>query len=241
MAQIGVAEAARRLAVSVARVHQRIADGSLPAVRVGAQWVIDEAALMPVSELRAPGRPLSRRSAWALVAMAERTEAVLGQLAGSERSRARQRLGDLLAVSASDAVSSEADVQRVAAWLRSVLRSRAVRRLYHAAPRDLPDLRDDDRLVLSGLSDERSGIAAGDVVEGYVSFNVLPAVVDDHLLSPDRKDSNVVLHVVAPDCWYAVDGVGPLLLAADLAEHRGPREEARAVELLRRIAPEAPS
>ena len=54
---ISVAEAARRLGVGVPRIHQRIADGSLRAERIGSQWVIDEALLPSVLEPSRAGRP----------------------------------------------------------------------------------------------------------------------------------------------------------------------------------------
>jgi len=231
---ISVAEAARRLGVGVPRIHQRITDGSLRAVRVGSQWVIDEASLAPVAESRAPGRPLSHRSAWALLALSQSDHRALDALAPAERSRARDRLHRLLMQSPPGVRPSEVEVQAAATLLRSWFRNRAERRLYRASPRDLPDLRDDDRLALSGLSHPRSGIAAGDLVEGYLAAEYVDSVVADHLLSAPAadRDANVVLHIVAA----APGPTAPLLLAADLAEHRRPREEARAAELLREIA-----
>lgn len=71
MASVSVAQAAERLGVSVPRIHQRIADGSLLAERIGAQWVIDERSLLRTQERSKAGRPLSARSAWAVVAVAE--------------------------------------------------------------------------------------------------------------------------------------------------------------------------
>lgn len=49
MARVSVAEAARRLGVGVPRIHQRIADGSLRAERLGSQWVVDELSLLQVA------------------------------------------------------------------------------------------------------------------------------------------------------------------------------------------------
>ncbi|MGK2875717.1 MAG: hypothetical protein ACSLEW_08755 [Nocardioides sp.] len=48
------------------------------------------------------------------------------------------------------------------------------------------------------------------------------------------RDANVVLHVVSDGQYPYSDS--RLRLAADLAEHRGPREEARAAELLHELA-----
>lgn len=237
---VSVAEAARRLGVGVVRVHQRIADGSLPAERVGSQWVIDEASLSSVLESNRAGRPLSERSAWALLAFSQDPH-LLDGLASWERARASNRLRQLLAGSGPEDALSEDQVRATAKALRSLLRKRAERRLFRASPRDLPDLRQDDRVVLSGLSHPRSGLASGDLVEGYVAVDGLDGLVNEYLFSRAKaeKGSNVVLHVgsIVPD---GDDAMASLLLAADLAEHRRPREEARAAELLREIARQHP-
>jgi excisionase family DNA binding protein len=222
VAHISVAEAAQRLGVSVGRVHQRIADGSLRAERLGSQWVIDEAALLSVAESRSPGRPLSERSAHAILALSC-GDVQMGSFAASERARAKERLKALF--------EERSDV---AALVRSMLRNRAERRLFRASALDLPGMREDGRLVLSGISHPASGIASGDLVEGYIESGDLDAFIRDHLLVAARSDgdANVVLHAVA----QRPDDIAPLLLAADLAEHRGPREEARAAELVAALA-----
>jgi excisionase family DNA binding protein len=236
--QISVAEAARRLGVGVARVHQRIADGSLPATRIGAQWVIEEAALIAVSE-RVSGRPLSRRSARALIALSLGDQDAIQGYAPAERSRARERLQRLLAPSIE---RSEAEVHALAVLLRAWLGMRAERRRYRVSPGDLTDLRKDGRLVQSGVSHPRSGISAGDVIEGYVGVSHIDEIVLDYLLSSvtSGREANVILHVVADGMPRAADVHGLLVLAADLVEHRGPREEARAFDLLRQLAQEHP-
>jgi hypothetical protein len=118
--------------------------------------------------------------------------------------------------------------------LRLMLANRAVRQVFRANTRDLRDLRADARLVLSGLSDPRAEIAAGDIVEGYVKQADLGHLIRDYLLTQavdqaSRQQANVVLHAsIRP-----VPRPAPLLLiAADLADHRTPREESRAVEIL---------
>ena len=67
------------------------------------------------------------------------------------------------------------------------------------SPRDLPDVRDDERVHLSGVSLTESDMSAGGVADGYVSSDDLEDLVVDHLLSPaPRPRANVILHVVAP-------------------------------------------
>ena len=251
MARIGVAEAAQRLNVSERRVQQRIADGSLPAERIGQRWAIDERDLLPLLDQGVAGRPVSQRSAWALIAASfmlldlpdrhgeDRASEWLARLASSERIRARKRLRDLLAHSLNPA--SEEDIAQVGRDLRVLLGRRADRLLMRASPQDLADLRADDRLVLAGLSRPESGIASADLVEGYIDAANRDQLVDDYLLEQvlREEDANVILHVVpdevarhAPGLWREAPAVLPLVLAIDLAEHHRPREQARAVALV---------
>jgi len=139
------------------------------------------------------------------------------RLSRSSRSRAIHRLAD--------AVESR-DHERLLAWLSN----RASRRTFVAAPSDLNALRGDSRLLASGVSDPRSGMEDLRVLEGYVKQADLAELVSDHWLERPGIDDrpNVILHVspVVPPA------IGPMLLAADLAEHSGPRELVRAHELL---------
>jgi excisionase family DNA binding protein len=260
-----VSQAADRLGVHAQRVHQRIADGSLPAVRVGHQWAIDEADLARLDR-RASGRPLSEKSAWVMAAVAaamavvgssakdgdvpvvldnEAAAALPLSIAASDRSRARARLRSLLSkalesVGNEDEESAAADV---AAELRALLRNRAARRLFRCSPRDLDDLRSDRRIRLSGISLRDSGIASADIVEGYVADQDLDNLINEFLLSDARHlDANVVLHVVNPGAVFewSVEPDNWLLLAADLAEHHRPREVARAVQLVHAVAEHSP-
>lgn len=75
-------------------------------------------------------------------------------------------------------------MQETAALLRSWFRNHADRVGYRAAPRDLPALRDDARLTPSGLSHPQSGLASGDLAEGYVNatdVNAIDTVIDVRL------------------------------------------------------------
>jgi excisionase family DNA binding protein len=228
---MSVAEAARRLGVSVPRIHQRIADGSLRAERIGSQWVIDELSLLRVAERRIPGRPLSPRSAWALIAMVEGDREALARLAAVERARAGVRLEKLLAQPATTPME-EGDVQWIAADLRLLLGKRASRELRKAADADLADLRRDSRWQ-SVVTPVASGIAMLDI-DGYLKADDLKSLAEDFLLMPADADANVVIHVLPKG--QKTYPQSKLLLAADLAERRGPREEARAAELLREVA-----
>jgi len=231
MGAVSVAQAAERLGVSVPRIHQRIADGSLVAERIGSQWVVDERSLLHIQERSKPGRPHSARSAWAVIAVSENDRDRLRPSGPAAWARARMQLKRLLEP-ALDPASGEEAVGYLAVSLRSVFRNRAQRRLFRAAPADLADLRADDRwAMLVDLG--ASGIASADV-EGYLGESEVAGVVRDYLLVEADSDANIVLHVI-PDAQYPYPD-SRLRLAADLAEHRSPREEARAAELLHELA-----
>ena len=76
----------------------------------------------------------------------------------------------------------------------------------------------------------RSRMSAANVAEGYVFAGDLQLFRRAHLLRPGGSDPNVILHVVADLPEHPVP---LLLLAADLAEHDGPRELGRARALIR--------
>lgn len=212
MALIGVREAAERLSITPRRVLQRIEDGTLPSVRVGNQWAIDPAHL-PLAQARS-SRALSVRMAWGLLDLLDGGEP---DVAATERKRLHAYAARLR-----DAVDP-------AALLRAWMSSRAERLEYRAAAADLDDLRDDDRLLRSGVSAEDSFIVSP-VAEAYVRERDLEELVDDYFLVPaTRPDGNVVLHV-APEIPARITWP---IMAADLAEHLGSRESARVTELVR--------
>jgi hypothetical protein len=193
--------------------------------------LVEQVVQVRVAERSTSGRPLSARSAWALIATAEGDREALAELAAVERARAGTRLEKLLALAAV-APQREADVRRIASELRSLLGKRASRELRKAAAADLADVRQDLRWQ-SLVSSAASGIAMLDV-DGYVAASDLKSLTDDFLLMPAGRDANVAIHVL-PEGQKAYPQ-SRLLLAADLADRRGPREEARAAELLHEVA-----
>jgi hypothetical protein len=193
--------------------------------------LVEQVVQVRVAERSTSGRPLSARSAWALIATAEGDREALAELAAVERARAGTRLEKLLALAAV-APQREADVRRIASELRSLLGKRASRELRRAAAADLADVRQDLRWQ-SLVSSAASGIAMLDV-DGYLAASDLKSLTDDFLLMPAGRDANVAIHVL-PEGQKAYPQ-SRLLLAADLADRRGPREEARAAELLHEVA-----
>jgi excisionase family DNA binding protein len=218
---LSVGQAAAKLGVSERRMRALIYAGSVHAERVGSQWTVDEAALARYSPNVA--RPLSPRNAWGLL---ELSAGLRPALSPSELSRARKRLSAL--------GNSRSPEQLLRSWFAQ----RSERRVYRASHLDISDLRDDGRLLVSGASHAESGISAGDLAEGYVAAPDQAALVAEYLLTEGTDDrGNVVLHVFDPDQVAAerlaglLEGQG-LLLAVDLAEHRSPREERRAAQLV---------
>ena len=272
MALRGVPEVAASWGVSPRRVRQLIDAGSLPATRVAGRWLVEETAVEAARE-RWAGRPLSWRSAWAVVLASlehARPASRPGQpadantpggravpaeswwvwwagLDGTERARARARWNRLSAavqaVPPGAGPGSEEAAADVASSLRSLLSGRARRVVLSAMADDVPDLRADPRVAGSGVSSAAAGISAGTAVEGYVRESDVVGLRRDYLLRgegwrpgaptrPGAGGGDVVLHVVIDELPGPVPVAAGVLVAADLVQWRGAREDARAVELL---------
>ena len=194
-----------------------IEHGDLPACSVSGRWVLDEADLVAVG-VRRVARPMAPRIAAALLDLLSGHD--VHGLAPSEVWRLRRRL-DALCVDPAPA-----------ALLRAWMRARPRPCVLSAAPADLADLAADPRVVASGISDERSEIVAVGEFEGWIARADLHGVCDEYLLVGGGAP-NVVLHIADE----AVSAPVPLGWSiADLAEHRGPREEARVADLLRQVS-----
>lgn len=209
--EVSVADAASRLGVSPRRIRERIARGDLAARRVGRAWVLDESQLGRSGRV---ARPMSRRVAWAFLDLLDggRGEAV----SQPEQSRLRRKREQLI-------------VGDAPVLLRSWLANRATVLRYSAAVADLSALREDPRVVCSGVSDPRSGLSAAGLVEGYIASADRSDLVAEYLLSR-RGRPNVLLRVL-DDRAFAAPVPLPVLLA-DLADHDGPRESAVVERLL---------
>jgi hypothetical protein len=115
-----------------------------------------------------------------------------------------------------------------AAQLATWLKTRATRHELSAPPHALDDLRQDPRVTLSGISDSRAALSSAHELEGYVLTHQIEDLQADHLLIRSATP-NVFLH----GCDQPLAGPVPLgLVLADIAEHGGPREEARVHDLL---------
>ena len=216
-----VDEAAARLGVTPQRVRALIRGGDLDAERMGARQYLVDAESVERRAAAAPrgGRRLSASDAWGVVALA----------AGGDATwlvrRSRYRLRQLLEL-------------RGLAELRSRLVARAAVVRLRAHPSELKALKSDDAIVLSGpsaASDQRLGLLADDVVDGYVPESDHDRLVGRHHLKPSRQP-NVVLRVVATPAWPSNRRYAPLsAVALDLLEDSDPRSQEIGRELLERV------
>jgi excisionase family DNA binding protein len=210
-----VSEVAERLEVSPRRVLQLIKAGSISARKIAGAYLVEESELLR-RQLR--GRPLSDRMAWGLLHLlsggvgAEEFSATEGM----RLRQYRQRLG--------------AD-RDPAGQLMTWVRNRAVRVTMKAQEPVIASLHHDPRLVLSGVSDYRSGISASGQVEGYVNQRDVDGLVKDFLLIPFTP-ANVVLHVTDR---LVTPPVPVALVIADLADYCMPREDSRVEAMLREV------
>lgn len=216
-------EAARQLQLSSRRVRALAAAGRIPARRIDERtWVVDiEAARRGPYDRRASGRPLSPRSCWAILAVAEGREA-LG-LSASERARARARAA-MLAESAPGWLAGRAAQHRLSA---------------HAGV--LERLAADGRLVLGGASAAQhhgAEVVALDYVEAYVRGDDLGSIVAAYAMRPAIAGAeNALLRVPAPGWPFpAGSRVAPAAVAAiDLVDAGDERSVRAGRALLRRI------
>lgn len=204
--KLSVAEAADRLGVSRERVRALARSGRLAARRIGRTWIVDESALHPPARIAVgSGRPLSARSAWAVLRVLNGEEPP--GISRTERQRAHDRAGRI--------------GQAPPGWL-------AARALVHplVVHRGLVDkLAADDRLLASGASAALASgadlIALGQV-EAYVRLNDLAGLINDYILGPPVENvaANVVLRVPMPT-WPFVDDATiapPPVVAVDLID-----------------------
>jgi hypothetical protein len=214
MVEISTAEYAARHGVSQRRVQAAAVAGSIPARRVGGRWLLDDST----DHDTRPGRPLSQRTVRAVECRLSGRPDWADGLSRSERSRLRQRLGELRA--------DPVPWRRIAEWTRAERRAPLA---YSAAADDLEDLRSDPRLVAGGVSDPRAGISDAGFLEAHVSDSDLAALEREYLLVRSDDAPNVELHV-HPERPADPLPLGTLIF--DLARHRGPRERSAATALI---------
>ncbi len=202
--QVPVSEAAETLEVHPSRVRAMIGDGQLLAQKLGGRWFVDRRSLESRrSRSSLDGRPFSEANAWALLCLSEGQQPEW--ISKWEISRLRRRLRE-------DGLGK----------LAPRLRSRASRALFRAHPSILPKLRDDPRLLPSGVSmaaEHQIDIVELNEFEAYVSREDLEGVVQQNYLEPSWEP-NVIFHVAGAQ-WlqrFVDHAMSPLVSALDLLE-----------------------
>lgn len=216
---MGVDDAAKRMGVRPERVLKLIHEGRIDAQKLGSRWVIDENAFSGMVWIKSPGRPMSTKSAMDLAQALEGREPSI--LSAVEKHRLRKYVRHLLA---------HGDPK---SQLQSWLAARARVLDFSVSSSDIPELREDPRIKLSGISDPRSGLLPGNEVEAYISKDDLDRLRSDWFLVPamNRQKANVILRVL--DELPAE--VPAIFSAMDLAEYPGPREQSAADSLIRSV------
>ncbi len=208
-----VDEAAERVGLSAQRIRALIASDRLAAERVGSRYVIQrEDVASFLQQERAEGRPLSSRNAWALLAqISGRAEAVKASR------RSLYRLRRLL----------KEDGATVRALSHAEPRSSV--HSWRVLPSDIKKLKEDSRLVPSGLAADDAQIDVRyqpkrDGFDAYVSAPMLKSL--ERQLRPIKKsdEPNLVLRVPRASSWVLKEKQAPsAVVAADLLDHRDPR------------------
>jgi excisionase family DNA binding protein len=224
---LSVRDAAERLNISPRRVRALIDDGRLAADRVGGRWLIDAADLASLMRhRRSGGRPLSSRNAWALLAdLSGRTAAAHVPERSYYRLRELRNDGDRLVRALSEA------------------EPRSVQHSWRVLRSDLERLRNDPRLVLSGLSANARGVDVReqrerDQLDAYVNAGDLSDL--EHSLKPEKgsRNANLLLRVPRDGLWILNEARAPAAVAAaDLLPHDDPR----VLRAARRVLVEAAS
>jgi excisionase family DNA binding protein len=218
---MSVAEAARALGVSEARVRQLARARELGAQRVRGVWFLRVEDVERRAEL-APdrGRRLTPARAWGVLCLAANLPAPWLDRA------ARYRLRTLLK-------------QRGFKTLRPRLTERGALRHFRCHPSQLQALKAEQALMLTGATaatELRLGLLAHDVVEAYVAEDQASDVIGRYHLRPG-DEPNAILRIVPrfTTTWpFAREAPVPAV-ALDLLEDPDPRTREIGQELLERL------
>lgn len=216
-----ISEAGRLLGMPPGRVRRHARAGRFPAQKIGNSWVVSRSDL-PGAEAVGRGRPLSARSAWALVRALSRLE-----VEGLSRSEGQRLRGRIRAIDRLDACS----------W-----RARVVDHWYYGHPGILLRLAADPRVRVS--RPER--IASGDRLVGlapnplYLPAEAREDVVRQFALrAVAPSEANVHIRVpVQADWLFSRPELPDAAIALDLLEARDPRSRDVARRVLKRLADE---
>jgi excisionase family DNA binding protein len=221
---IPVKEAARRLGVSERWLRRLAARGDLRSRRVGSSYLVDPNDLARLKRsVRAPGRPMSARSAWALLAVLSGEEPAWISASARSRLRSALRYG-----------AHPADLLR-----RSQPRSEVVE--WRVLESDLAKVQADHSLVRTGLSRDRVDLDLvwaenSEALDAYVTREAVDVL--RRRLAPETAPSepNLVLRVPFEPWVLKFSGEAPAaVVAADLLDHDDARVSRAGADLLERL------
>lgn len=202
-------EYAQRAGISPRAVRFRIKEGTLAAQKTGGTWLITEDPTEATA--RRPGRRLGARSFDLLAAHLDGDDM---DQTSDERRRAAERASRILRLG----------VRQVREFAR---RPEISVERFRTSVDDLAELREDRRLMLTGVSHHDSEVY-GPVIDAYVSRQDRDDIEMFHLLEPaSRSDSNITLRVQDPP-----PEVRRLHVIADLLDDHSPRSLTEAERLL---------
>lgn len=209
---LSIGEYAQRAGISARAVRYRIADGSLPARKIGGRWVIDGDHRPP--QTRRAGRKLSAASFDLLAGFMDGDDA---GMTPDARRRARERAHRI----------GDGGVEQVREFSR---RPDVIVGTYRTSAQDLEELRHDARLHLTGISHPDAEVY-GPVLDAYVSPSDHADIELFHMLEPvPRSAANVTLRMQNPP-----PRVRKLHLIADLLDDGDPRSQHEAELMLNRL------
>lgn len=227
-----VAEAAARLGVSARRVRAMIDSGQLEARKLGGRWLVDPAAVDARQDAAAvAGRPLSVRSAWALLG---------GQaLPRGDSGRSAKGSSDRLLRWRTDRRLGRAPVGELLTGLAPRLWRRGRLHRLRAHPSDVSRILEEPDVVRSGVSaaaEYEADILAPGVAELYVSARRLPELRQKYLLESSRTP-NVLLRAIEGSWPFPAGSrlAPPSAVALDLLEAEDERTRRAGRELLARL------
>jgi hypothetical protein len=213
--ELGVVEFAGQCSLSPRRVLQLIHAGKISARLSGGRWLISQEELKYRPSV---SRPLSAKMGKALLAYLSGGQWE-SELDPKSQSRIREYFSEL--------THCQNPSQLLASWFAGSNK----KYLFEASDGDLKKLRFDERLILSGVSDDRAGISDSTYLEGFLVQKDFKQVVREYLLLPSRNP-NVQIRIAA----LKVDDPIPLgLMLLDLAEHIGSRESAQVKKIIRSL------
>ena len=215
MSLLAVSDAAERLGISTRQVQHLVARGELRSL---ARGVVDETSVERLLAVRRGShtRAWAESTAWAAVALLSGLDA--GWLGESQRSRLRGRLRGLGAEELIERARGRASVSRYVAHRSAGERLRS-------------------ELVDTASAAERLGLAATNVIDGYLAATDVKAVVLRHGLIRDDTGS-VTLRATSMDLDVLRELVSAsdVLAALDLAESLDVRERRAGVDATIEVA-----